>query len=178
MSDQTTDTPVLETDRLILRSFREEDVGPLFAINSQPAVYQHISGQPTTREETWRKLMAFVGHWALLGYGYLAVEDKASGKFAGLVGLADFKRDMMPSLEGTLEAGWTIDPAFQGKGYAGEAMGALLQFGKATFPDKKVTCIISVGNEASFHLAKKLGFVERCTVAYHDGQVVVFDYSG
>jgi RimJ/RimL family protein N-acetyltransferase len=59
-----------------------------------------------------------------LSYGYWAVEEKTSGRYVGELGFADFKRDIVPSIEGMPELGWALVPQFHGKGYATEALRA------------------------------------------------------
>ena len=62
-------TPI-ETKRLVLRGHTIHDFDALYTMWSEPAVYHHIIGRPSTREEAWNRLLRYSGHWALLGYGY------------------------------------------------------------------------------------------------------------
>src|SRR5262245_47305269 len=98
--------PVLETERLRLRGHRVEDLEACAAMWADPVVTRHIGGKPFSREETWSKMMRYAGHWALMGFGYWAVEDKASGTFLGEAGFAEFRRELSPSIEGLPEVGW------------------------------------------------------------------------
>jgi RimJ/RimL family protein N-acetyltransferase len=59
-----------------------------------------------------RRLLRYVGHWAVLGFGYWVVEEKASGEFVGETGFADYRREMKPSLDGAPEIGWVLTPRF------------------------------------------------------------------
>ena len=61
-----------------------------------PAVARFIGGKPFTREEVWARILRYVGHWTLMGFGFWAIEEKATGDFIGEVGLADFQRDLDP----------------------------------------------------------------------------------
>src|SRR6516164_9863847 len=97
------EVPVIETERLKLRGHRVDDFARSAAMWADPEVYRYIGGKPHTEEEAWTKLLRYVGHWALLGFGYWVVEEKASGNFAGEIGFADYKRDLRPSLEGVPE---------------------------------------------------------------------------
>lgn len=56
------------------------------------------------RHRSW-DVSRYAGQWSLLGYGYWVVEDKRTGRFAGEVGFADFKRVIEPSLDGVPEIG-------------------------------------------------------------------------
>lgn len=90
--------PTLETERLVLRAHRVEDFPGVAALWSDPAVVRFISGVPQTLEESWSRLLRYAGHWRLLGFGYWAVEEKATGNFLGEVGFADMKRAIEPPL--------------------------------------------------------------------------------
>ena len=77
----TAQVPVLETERLKLRGHRLDDFIASAAMWADPNVTRHIGGKPLTEEESWTKFLRYVGHWALLGFGYWVVEEKATGSF-------------------------------------------------------------------------------------------------
>lgn len=78
----------LETERLVLRMFREDDFEPYARIFADPEVARHLgNGQPLERWEAWRSMVFHIGHWSVRGYGLWAVEEKASGLLVGRVGL-------------------------------------------------------------------------------------------
>ena len=118
--------PVLHTERLKLRGHRLDDFIASAAMWADPNVTRHIGGQPLTEEEAWTKFLRYVGHWALLGFGYWVVEEKATGSFVGEIGFADYKRDLEPSLHDKPEIGWVLAPRSHGKGYATEAVRAAI----------------------------------------------------
>src|ERR1700722_8551273 len=95
------EVPLLETPRLTLRPHRMEDFLHSAAMWADPKVAQYTSGKPLTEEESWTKFLRYAGHWQLLGFGYWAVEEKATGDFIGEIGFADYKRDRQPPLKGT-----------------------------------------------------------------------------
>ena len=97
--------PVIETQRLRLRGHRLDDFEACAVLWGDPIVTRFIGGKPSTREESWARLLRNVGHWSLLGFGYWVVEDRATGQFAGEIGFSDFRRDITPSLEGIPESG-------------------------------------------------------------------------
>src|SRR6476659_5070994 len=116
------DIPVIETARLRLRGHRSSDFEACAALWADPIVTHYISGRPFTREEVWARILRYAGHWAWMGYGFWAIDERATGRFIGEAGFADFRREMAPSLEGIPEAGWVLSPALHGKGYATEAV--------------------------------------------------------
>ena len=150
--------PVIETERLILRGHRLADFEGLAEMWAHPDVARFIGGKPSTRDESWARLMRYVGHWHLLGYGYWVVEVKGDGRFAGEVGFADFKRDITPSLDGMPEGGWVFATWVHGKGIATEAVTAAHAWGDRHFAGKTTTCIIAPENTASIRVAEKCGY--------------------
>jgi RimJ/RimL family protein N-acetyltransferase len=157
-----------------MRGHRAEDLDASAAMWGDPIVVRYIGGRPSTREEAWSRVLRYAGHWCLLGFGYWAMEEKASGRFVGEVGFADFKRDITPSFEGTPESGWALAPWAHGKGYATEALGAALAWGDSNFPSKGTVCLIDEGNEASVRVATKCGYAESARTTYKGASGVVF----
>ncbi len=84
---------------------------------AEPAVYRFIGGVAFTREQAWTRFLRQIGLWHHLGFGFWAIEDKATGAFGGECGFHDLHRAMEPSIEGTMEAGWGLVPRLQGRGW-------------------------------------------------------------
>ena len=150
--------PVLRTERLVLRGHGVEDFRNSAALWGDARVTRFITGRPSPPSESWTRLLKYAGHWALLGFGYWLGEERATGRFVGEAGLADFKRDIKPGFEGAPEAGWVLAPGAQGKGYATEATRAVLAWGEAELGMQRCVCIIDPKNEASARVADKCGF--------------------
>jgi RimJ/RimL family protein N-acetyltransferase len=167
--------PSLETERLTLRGPRLEDFEDAFAMWGDPRVFRYISGKPTTREEMWARLLRYVGHWALMGYGFWVVREKSTGRFVGEVGLADFRRDIELSFGGAREAGWVLSPGAHGQGFATEAVSAALKWTDSQFGPQRVVCIIDPENEASLKVAHKCGFHELARGTYKGGPTVLLE---
>jgi RimJ/RimL family protein N-acetyltransferase len=164
--------PTIETERLILRPHRLDEFEAYAAFWADPDVVRFITGVPSTRENSWGRMLRVTGMWHLLGFGFLAIEEKGTGRFLGEAGFQDMRRDFQPTIEGTLETGWALIPSVHGLGYATEAAGAMVEWGAAHFPDMEMTCIISPENGASLRVAAKLGFREIARADYH-GPIVV-----
>ncbi|XUY25768.1 GNAT family N-acetyltransferase [Agrobacterium sp. rho-8.1] len=164
--------PIIETPRLLLRSHHVNDFVDYVALWADPNVVRYIGGIPATREQSWNKLLRSAGHWHHLGFGFMAVEEKESGRFIGEAGFHEARRTMTPSVEGTLEAGWVFSSDYHGKGYAFEALTALIDWADIKFPEMKMTSIIHPENGPSLKLAAKLGFVETARSDYN-GNVVI-----
>ncbi|WP_411035505.1 GNAT family N-acetyltransferase [Shinella sp. BYT-45] len=168
------DIPVLETDRLILRGFRPDDLDAMTAMWAMPEVVRYIGGVPLSREQSWTRLLRHIGMWSIMGFGFWAITDKASGHLVGEAGFHEMRRALTPSIEGTLEAGWGLLPDLRARGYASEVLGATLPWAAASHPDKAITCIIDPENAASIRLAERHGFRAFARAAYQESDVVVF----
>ena len=166
--------PRIETERLILRGHRVEDFAACAAMWADPDVVRHISGRPFAPEETWSKLLRYVGHWSLLGYGYWAIEEKGSRRFVGEAGFADFKRGI-PALDGVPECGWVLAPWTHGRCLATEAVRAALAWADRHFGGNAHTaCIIAPEHAASIRVAEKCGYRESERATYKGGPTIVF----
>jgi RimJ/RimL family protein N-acetyltransferase len=168
-------TPVLETPRLILRGHRAADLSDSLAMWSDPAVTRFIGGRPLSCEDVWLRVLRYAGSWALLGYGFWLLQDRATGAFAGEVGFHELKRDTKPSFAGTPEIGWAVSPRFQGRGLAREAVEATLAWGDGNIDSDRTVCIIHRENVVSLRLAKYLGFEPQTDVAYKGATMTLFE---
>jgi RimJ/RimL family protein N-acetyltransferase len=165
--------PQIETPRLILRGHIVEDFNLIAALWADPKMVRFIGGVPSTREASWSRLLRYVGHWSLMGFGYWVILEKESGVFVGEIGFADFQREMRPSMDNKAEMGWVLSPDFHGKGYASEAAEAALAWADANIP-RQVCCIIAPGNTPSIRLARKNGFVAEAETLYQGANVILF----
>jgi RimJ/RimL family protein N-acetyltransferase len=167
--------PILETERLRLRGHTLLDFEPMLVMWTDPEVTRFVGGKPSTRDEVWSRLLRYIGHWAALGYGYWAVEERASGAFIGDIGIADFQRDLDPPLDGVPEVGWSLTPAAHGKGYATEAVKAAVEWGDNHFVSPRMVCMISPENAASIRVAEKCGFRRYAEVIYKNRPNLLFE---
>jgi RimJ/RimL family protein N-acetyltransferase len=154
----TANVPVVDTARLRLRGHRLEDLDACGAMWSDPVVTRFIGGHPSSPQQTWARLLGYVGHWSVLHFGYWAIEEKATAAFVGEIGFADFKRDIAPSMKDVPELGWALAAHAHGKGYATEAARAAVAWGDETFDAKRTVCLIGPDNLASLRVAAKSGY--------------------
>jgi len=162
----------IETERLVLDLHSRDDFADMADMWADPDPVRFIGGRPGTRQDSWMRLLRYRGLWPLLGFGYWAVREKQSGRFAGELGFADFGRDMTPSIAGIPEAGWVLAPWARGRGFAIEALTAALAWLDGT-EHKRSVCIIDAANAPSLRLAEKLGYGDPI-VAELNGPVTVF----
>ncbi|MGH9941159.1 MAG: GNAT family N-acetyltransferase [Pyrinomonadaceae bacterium] len=141
----------LETERLVLRHFREDDFEAYARINADPEVMRFLGGQVMSRLEAWRHMAMLVGHWQLRGYGHWAVVEKATGAFAGRLGFHN------PEGWPAFEIGWTLAREHWGKGYATEGATAALDYVFTEMKREHVISLIHPDNVNSIRVAERLG---------------------
>ena len=153
-----TSAPTLETERLVLRGFREEDLPEHAAMLADPVVMKHFGAQGFGREDSFRRLLGGIGLWQLQGTGLLAAERKSDGRLVGHVGLFDYHREIIPSIEGEPELGYIFAAEVHGQGIAREACEAMLAWADETLDADRTVAIIAIQNEPSIKLAQRLGY--------------------
>ena len=153
-----TNVPVLETERLVLRGHTLEDFPAYAAMWADPQVTKFIGGKPFSEEEAWGKFLRTFGQWMVMGFGFWSVVERSTGKRVVEVGFVEGRRDIVPSLIGVPECGWSLATHAHGKGYATEAVNAALVWGDAHFGKVRMACIIAPENVASLRVAEKTGF--------------------
>ena len=168
--------PTIETERLLLRPHTLADFEAYAEMWADPDVVRFIGGgKPSDREASWARLIRHAGMWHHMGFGFFAIEEKATGHFVGEAGFHEVRRNIVPSIEGTLEAGWALNSAGQGWGYATEAMTAAIAWADGTFPGMRMTCIIDPDNLPSIRVAHRLGFREFGRTTYKEAPVILFE---
>jgi len=141
----------LETERLILRQFQDEDWKDLHHYYSSEEATRYTVGRAFSEGESWRIMSAMLGHWVLRGYGPYALEEKSSSKVIGTAGF------WYPNDWPSPEIKWALAPAYWGKGYASEAARALQKIGKEYLPEISLISLIAKENQASIKLALAVG---------------------
>lgn len=167
--------PTLDTPRLRMRPYRLDDFEAYASLWAEPAVVCFIGGVPMARETAWVRFLRQIGHWHCLGFGFFAIEDKATGALVGEAGFQDSRRALTPSIEGTMEAGWCLTGAMQGQGLAEEAMRAALPWAARHGTGERITCLIQADHAASLHVAGKLGVSAFARTTYNGSPVVLLE---
>ena len=144
----------LTTERLLLRGWRDADREPFAALCADPEVMRYFPG-PRSRAESDASVDRFQAGFAERGYGLWAVEVRATGAFAGFVGLNPAP-DEVPAAPAT-EIGWRLARRFWGRGYAPEAARAVLDhaFGRLGFTE--LVSFTTFTNAKSRRVMEKLG---------------------
>ena len=144
---------VLETERLILRMFRLNDLSDIHEYYGDPECTRYTTRRPLQISESWQKMTALAGHWQLYNYGSYAIEEKNLNRVIGIAGL-DYPIDWPEP-----EIQWALVRKFWGKGYASEATRAVKKMTDKYLPDLSLISLIHPENQNSINLAKSLGAV-------------------
>ena len=148
----------VETDRLRLRHWREDDFESYAAFYADDEMCRFIGGH-CSRFEAWRRFAIVVGHWALRGFGLWAVEERDSRRFVGCIGLQH------PVGWPELEVGYWVVRDMQHKGYATEAAAASRDYAFDTLEASTVVSYIDPRNKPSIRVAERIGAVPEGIVA-------------
>lgn len=143
---------MIETERLILRAFREDDRGPMAAINGDARVNQWLGG-PITREQSDATIDRVNAHIAQHGFGFFAAERKTDGKLIGMIGLQVATDDLPPGVE----LGWRLAPEAQGTGLATEGAAAALAWGFANLDRDELIAFTAATNVRSQAVMRRIG---------------------
>ncbi|WP_305968006.1 MULTISPECIES: GNAT family N-acetyltransferase [unclassified Mameliella] len=138
----------LTTDRLILRTPREEDF-PVVARFMASARARFVGGPVADEFDQWRGFLSGFGHWALRGYGFFMVEHQ--GEMVGRVGLVNHVMWDEPEL------GWHVFDGFEGRGYATEAAACVRDWAAAERGLGPLISYIHPDNMRSRRVAERLG---------------------
>lgn len=175
MPVRLTAAPTLETERAILRPHKVEDFDAYCAMGTDPAVFRFIGGRARSREESWQRLLRHPGMWSLIGFGFWAIEDKASGRFIGEAGFHELKRAIEPSIEGVPEAGWSLVAGLQGRGLGSEIVRRMHEWADADLQAARTVCIIDPENAPSLGVARKCGYREFARTTYSDHPTILLE---
>lgn len=145
-------TPVLETERLMLRAPVTADFESFAACLASDRA-RHIGG-PLTRTLAWRSFCHMTGHWVHRGYGMFVFCDRASGAALGMAG------PWFPEGWPEPEIGWTVwEPAAEGQGFAHEAAQAARSYAYTVLGWPTAISLIAPENTRSQALARRMGCV-------------------
>ena len=141
----------IETERLVLRRPAEADADALVAVFDAEVV-RYLDGHVPSRDDLWRSIATWLGHWELRGYGMYTWVEKTTGTVVGRGGL------WYPSGWPQIEVGWTLGRAHWGRGYATEAGRAVLETARHGLRLKRLDAGHFIDNPASGRVLEKLGF--------------------
>ena len=141
----------LNTERLLLRQFKDEDWRDLHQHYSDAEATKYTYGKSLSEGETWRTMCGMLGHWQIRGYGPYAVMEKSSNAVLGAVGF------WYPNDWPSPEIKWALSKPYWGNGFASEATRAVQAAGLKYLPNIALISLIHKSNLASIKLAESVG---------------------
>ena len=154
---------IIETERLRLRNWQDQDFIPFQKINADQTVMEYY---PSTLDasETYLLIERIQNHFIQWGYGLYAVEYKENNEFIGFTGLSHprFQNDFTPCVE----IGWRLDKNYWNKGLATEAAKAVLHYAFHSLDLDKIYSFTALSNTPSKRVMQKIGMTELGTF-YH-----------
>ncbi len=144
----------LETQRLIMRQWRDVDIQPFAAMNRDTRIMEYFPFF-LDQEESAAMIKIFAERMQQQGFLYLPVIEKATGTFAGMVNLApvSFEAHFTPAFE----IGWRLAFNFWGKGYASEAAKKLIEYGFNELNLGEIVSFTAIGNKRSSAVMERIG---------------------
>lgn len=168
--------PEIETPRLLLRMFNQDDLEDLSRIYADADVMRYLSGHPLTRDETAGWLKYFIAGWEQYGFGWWGVVLKESGELIGHCGLQFIH--VTPEIEVT----YGLAKAYWSKGLASEAARACLRYGFEQLKLDRIYALADPGNIGSHRVMERIGMTYEKTEYYKDdlyeGDLIYFVISG
>lgn len=150
--------PTIETERLVMRPFRDDDLDAYFAIMDttelRTALHTPDDFDPPA---AWFQMAWWLGQWELRNTGQWAVDLRSTGELIGRAGTNHPARPDWPGIE----VGWAFDPSHWGRGYATEAGRAAVEWAFANHGVPELVSCILPENTASQAVAHRLGFTLR-----------------
>jgi RimJ/RimL family protein N-acetyltransferase len=153
----------LDTARLRLRQWRDEDLAPFARLNADAEVMRHFPAR-LSREASDAMANRIRGKIAERGWGLWAVEERASGDFIGFIGLQPPTAQLPCSP--CIEIGWRLARAAWGKGYATEGARASLRAGFESIGLDEIVAFTALGNRRSRAVMERLGMLEDAKGAF------------
>ncbi|MCO6392284.1 GNAT family N-acetyltransferase [Aliihoeflea aestuarii] len=148
---------MFETQRLLLRNWRDEDRAAFHRLNSDERIMRFFPFR-RTRAEADAVMDRVRTEMERNGIGFGAAELKATGETIGFLGL-NRVADLSPALDGSVEIGWRLLPEHWGQGYVTEAARAWVAHGFDTVGADEIVAFAVRENAPSIAVMKRLGMV-------------------
>ena len=148
---------ILETERLRLREITTDDVDRLYELYNDENITKHMPALYEDKDMEIEYTKSYIENvYKFYHYGIWIVEEKCSGEIIGRVGV-EYKE--IEGITSKHELGYMVGREYQGKGYASEAIDAVIDYMKRIHGIEEFFVEISSDNEVSVHVAKKHGFI-------------------
>ena len=150
---------VLETERLVLRKITPEDAAMQYRMLNTPAVMARLGG-PKELHEIEAKHAKAIASFAREGFGFMMMIEKSTGELVGHAGMKRVDASFAPNV-GDHEIGYILREDRWRRGYAEEAMRAVIEWAFVSIDAPHVVALTSPANIGSWKLMEKLGMERR-----------------
>jgi RimJ/RimL family protein N-acetyltransferase len=157
----------IRTERLVMRGWCESDLAPWAAMNADPEVRRYL-GPLLTFEQASAWVLNFQDDLDRYGFGFWALEVRASGEFIGFTGLHTVDEDMPFS---GVELGWRLARPAWGHGYATEAALAAAGYGFGVMGLPEIVAVTTAGNLRSQAVMRRVGMTSDPAEDFDDPDV-------
>jgi len=158
---------IARTERLVIRETISADIPALYEIWKQDGMVRGTVPVLNTLEEETEFMEAYIRHaYLFYDFGLWTVLERESGQVIGQAGL--FVSEL---LDDAVELGYLIGQPYRGKGYAQECGRAILAYAGDVLDLEELHVLIEKTNDASLHVAQKLGFVPCIQEQVHEGKL-------
>jgi RimJ/RimL family protein N-acetyltransferase len=134
-----------------MRGFEERDLDSYAAFTADAEVMRYMGRGPFNRDEAWREIAFFLGHFELRGYTHWALELRETGELVGRCG------PYFPEGWPALEIGWLLGREHWGSGYASEAAATAVEYAWCELRPERLVSLIAPNNHRSARVARGLG---------------------
>jgi [ribosomal protein S5]-alanine N-acetyltransferase len=160
----------IETERLVLREFQQEDFRGLAPILADPQVMKFSPTGVISIVQTQEKIEGFITCYKKFGFGKWAILVKESKELIGYCGIAVDRIDK----KNEKELGYRLDSRFWGKGLATEAAASVIKYGFEQFKFPYVLGLVEQANTASVRVLKKIGMQYDRKTIFHEVEMDVY----
>lgn len=148
--------PLITTERLILRPWKDEDFLPYALMNADPKVREFFPSV-LTREESDSEARRIRATHDRDGFCFFAAEAIATGEFVGFIGLQTMNFVVPSVAQPAVEIGWRLSPSNWGKGLATEGARGAVRYAFATLRLREIVAITAATNLRSRRVMEKIG---------------------
>ncbi len=168
---QSTPFPVLNTERLVLRSLEADDDEAIFQLRAEESVNRYLEDFRHSSIEQTREFIGKIREGGTENqWKYWVLALKGGKDLIGTICLWNISSD-----GSSAEVGYMLHPDFEGKGFMQEAMKKVLEYGFQVMDLKKIEAYTHRDNQASTRLLEKFHFKRRSEKTENvDSQEIIF----
>jgi len=163
---------IAQTERLIIRNWRDDDAQPLAEIGSDVRFVRYLQGRPWTIDDAVGMISNCRKVEEAIGATLWALEDREDGALVGYCGLGVTNASCVRA--DLIEIGWGIERSRWGRGLATEAAAAVLSLGRRRFESSRLVAKCHADNAASERVMVRIGLRRAGLVRYLEYPTLIY----